>query len=198
MNNGSTVVADLGIDTLMAYRIDQQAGRFIPHTPATVATHPGAGPRHFAFHPSGKFAYVINELDSTIIAYAFNDEEAALSPLQTLSTLPEDFTGTSYCADIHVAPNGRFLYGSNRGHNSIAIFQIDETSGRLTAKGHQSTLGDFPRNFTLDPAGRFLLAANQNSDSVHVFSIDQETGDLTETGYMLEAPTPVCLLPVMR
>ncbi len=182
---------DLGIDKVMIYRIDTKNGKFVPN--GFAATKPGAGPRHFDFHPSGKFAYVINELDSTITAFAYDEAKGALNELQAISTLPKDFSGTSYCADIHVHPSGRFVYGSNRGHNSIVAFAIDQGSGKLNPIAHESTQGKWPRNFGIDPTGAFLLVANQNTDNVVTFRIDQQSGKLTATGQTIEIPSPVCL-----
>jgi 6-phosphogluconolactonase len=182
---------DLGIDKVMIYRLDVKRGKFIPN--GFAATRAGAGPRHFDFHPSGKFAYVINELDSTLIAFAYDEAKGALTELQTISTLPPDFSGSSYCADIHVHPSGKFVYGSNRGHNSIVAFAIDQGSGKLNAMAHESTQGKWPRNFGIDPTGAFLLVANQNTDNVVTFRVDQQSGKLTATGQTTEIPSPVCL-----
>ncbi len=182
---------DLGIDKVMIYKVDAARGKLSPN--GFAATKPAAGPRHFDFHPSGKFAYVINELDSTMTAFSYDKAAGKLTELQTLSTLPAGFKETSYCADVHVHPSGKFLYGSNRGHNSIVIFSIDPGSGKLTLTGHESTRGDWPRNFGIDPSGRFLLAANQNSNSVATFRIDEATGKLSPVGNVLEIPAPVCL-----
>ena len=136
---------------------------------------------------------MINELDSTLIAFSYDEQNGKLETIQTVSTLPEDFSGTSYCADVHVSPSGKFLYGSNRGHDSIVIFQIGQDTGRLSYVDHESTQGNFPRGFTLDPTGDFLLAANQNTDNVLTYRIDQQTGKLTPTGHMIEVGKPVCL-----
>ncbi|HMV46621.1 MAG TPA: lactonase family protein [Blastocatellia bacterium] len=182
---------DLGIDRVMIYRIDAKNGKLVPN--GFAATKPGAGPRHFDFHPSGKFAYVISELNSTVTAFAYDKAKGALKELQTISTLPADFKATSYCADIHVHPSGKFLYGSNRGHNSIVIYAIDGSTGKLTLIGHESTRGNWPRNFGIDPTGQFLLAANQNSNSIATFRIDERTGKLAAVGALLELPAPVCL-----
>ncbi len=182
---------DLGIDRVMVYKVDAKNGKFIPN--GFAATKPGAGPRHFDFHPTGKFAYVINELDSTMVAFAYDKAKGELKESQTVSTLPADFKGTSYCADVHVHPSGKFVYGSNRGHDSIVAFAIDQATGKLTLIGHESTGGKWPRNFGIDPTGAFLLAANQNTDNVVAFRIDQTTGKLTATGQATEIPTPVCL-----
>jgi 6-phosphogluconolactonase len=182
---------DLGIDKVMIYRIDVKNGKLVPN--GFTATKAGAGPRHFEFHPSGEFAYVINELDSTLTAFAYDKAKGALTELQTVSTLPPDFSGTNYCADIHVHPSGRFVYGSNRGHDSVVAFAIEQNSGKLNLIAHESTRGKWPRNFAIDPTGAFLLAANQNTDNVAAFRIDQQTGKLTATGQTIEIPTPVCL-----
>jgi 6-phosphogluconolactonase len=182
---------DLGIDKVMIYRLDLKKGKFIPN--GFAATRPGAGPRHFVFHPSGKFAYVINELDSTVTAFVYDMASGTLAESQTVSALPPDFSGTSYCADIHVHPSGRFLYGSNRGHDSIVAFAIDQDTGKLNLIAHESTRGKWPRNFAVNPTGEFLLVANQNTHNVAAFRIDQQTGKLTATGPMTEIPSPVCL-----
>ncbi len=184
-------VCDLGLDRVMIYRIDYEKGQLLPNDPPWVEANPGSGPRHFAFHPTHRYAYVINELDSTITAYACDHEQGALSPLQTISTLPEKVENT--CADLHVAPSGHFLYGSNRGHDSIAIFAIDPGTGKLTPLGHESTRGKTPRNFALTPDGRYLLAANRDSDNITVFLVDQESGQLEFTGHEVHVSTPVCI-----
>lgn len=181
---------DLGIDKVMVYRVDEKNGKLLPN--GFAAVKPAAGPRHFDFHPSEKFAYVINELDSTITAFAYDKAKGALAELQTVSTLPADFKGVSYCADIHVHPTGRFVYGSNRGHDSIVAFQISG-DGKLSFLKHEPTGGKWPRNFGIDPTGTFLFAANQNSDSVVAFRIDPRTGWPKPTGQVTEIPQPVCL-----
>ena len=184
---------DLGLDKILSYKLDLAAGKLVPNDPPYAAVESGAGPRHFDFHPNRRFAYVINELDSTITGFTYDEANGALSEIQTISTLPDDFEGKSYTADVHVHRSGRFLYGSNRGHDSIAIFKIDETSGELSVIGHEPTQGEAPRNFGLDPSGTFLLAANQNSDTIVTFRINQETGLLDPTGQVTEASAPVCL-----
>jgi 6-phosphogluconolactonase len=186
------VAADLGLDKLLVYRFDAEAGRLTPNDPPHTSVAAGAGPRHFAFHPSGRFAYVINEMHSTVTAFDYDAKQGRLIQLQTVSTLPAPHEGNS-TAEVQVHPSGKFLYGSNRGHNSLAIFAIDPQTGRLTSVGHQSTGGRTPRNFGIDPSGAYILAANQGSDSVHVFRVDQETGRLTPTGQSIEVPTPVCV-----
>lgn len=187
------LAADLGIDKVMIYRFDRATGKLSPAKQPFAALTAGAGPRHLALHPSGKYLFVIAELDSTMASFKYNELNGTLTPIETVSTLPGDFTGTSYCADVHVSPSGRFLYGSNRGHNSIVVFEIDSRTGKLKLVEHVSTEGDWPRNFTIDPSGKFLLVANQRSDNVVTFNINQSTGRLTPTGNNEQLPSPVCL-----
>jgi 6-phosphogluconolactonase len=190
-------VADLGLDKVLIYKFDAEKGTLTPNDPAFAAVLPGAGPRHFAFHPSGRFAYVINEMHSTVTAFGYDAARGALQDIHVASTLAEPKQGNS-TAEVQVHPSGKFLYGSNRGHDSLAIFSIDQESGELTVVGHQSTGGKTPRNFGIDPTGAFVLAANQSSDSVVVFRVDQQTGRLTPTGQSIEVPRPVCVkfLPI--
>jgi len=185
--------ADLGLDKVMIYRFDEKAGKLTPNTQPFAKTKPGAGPRHFVIHPSGKFAYVINEIDSSLTGFTYDGSKGTLTELQTLSTLPQGFQGENSCADIHLHPSGRYLYGSNRGHDSIVAFTIDVRSGKLSYLAHEPTQGKTPRNFTLDPSGSFLLAANQNSNTVVTFQIDRKTGKLKPAGQVTEIPKPVCL-----
>ena len=187
------LAADLGIDKVMIYRFDKATGKLTPAQRPSAELQPGAGPRHLTLHPNGKYLYVINELDSTMTAFKYNAPTGMLSLIETVSTLPSDFSGVSYCADVHVSPSGRFLYGSNRGHNSIVVFEIDPRTGKLKLVEHVSTEGDWPRNFTIDPSGRFLLVANQRSDNVVTFAIDRGTGRLKPIGQNAEIPVPVCL-----
>ena len=191
--NRYAIAADLGIDKLMIYQLDLAGGKLKPHHPPWTQIEAGSGPRHLDFHPSGAYAYLINELGSTITALAYNEAQGTLETLQTISTLPEDFKGNNSTADVHVSPDGKFLYGSNRGHNSIAIFAIDQASGKLTVVGHESTQGKTPRNFAIDPTGAFLLAANQDTDNVVIFRIDPQAGALAPTDHTIKVPTPVCL-----
>ncbi|MDE0449694.1 MAG: lactonase family protein [Spirochaetaceae bacterium] len=186
-------VPDLGIDRIVIYRIDVAAATLT--RAGETATAPGAGPRHFTFHPRGRVAYGINELDSTVTAYAYGATDGSLTEMQTVSTLPDGWSGVSTCADIHVHPNGRFVYGSNRGHDSIAIFAIGG-DGRLEPVGHESTQGRTPRNFALDPSGALLLAANQDSGTIVTFHVDAATGLLRPTGHVAAVPSPVCVVPV--
>jgi len=192
-DNRFVYACDLGIDRIMIYRFDPDRGKLLPSDNPSVALHPGAGPRHFCFHPSGCFAYVINELDSTVTVFRFDSGSGTLEPLQTISTLPDGYQGANACADIHLSPDGRYLYGSNRGHNSIAIFQVDGETGQLELLGHQSTRGDHPRNFALDPSGKFLLVANQNTNNIVIFHIDPRSGRMAFTGQEIHVPLPVCI-----
>lgn len=185
---------DLGMDRLFVYQLDGAAGTLRPNDPAGVDLAPGAGPRHLDFHPTRPWVYVINELGSTITAFEWDGERGALREMQTVSTLPETFMGrNTTCADIHVAPSGRFVYGSNRGHDSIAAFAIDQATGALTPLGHTPTGGQTPRNFAIDPSGTFLFAANQNTDTIVTFRLDGETGLPIPTGQVTSVPSPVCL-----
>jgi 6-phosphogluconolactonase len=187
-------VPDLGTDRVVAYAVDAAAGTLMPSDSASARTAPGAGPRHFAFHPNGKFAWSVNELDSTVTTYAWDAEEAALKSLRSISTLPEGFTNDNTTAEIVVHPSGRFLYASNRGHDSLAVFEIKAATGDLTPVEHQPCGGRAPRNFTLDPSGRFLLCANQDSDNIVVFNVDPETGRLEPAGHEVRVPVPVCVV----
>jgi 6-phosphogluconolactonase len=191
--NHFAFVADLGLDKVLIYRYDQRKGTLKPNNPEAYVTAPGAGPRHFAFHPNGRFAYVINELNSTVSALAYDYEHGTLKELQTLTTLPADYKKASYPAEVQVHPSGKFLYGSNRGHDSIAIFAIDPAKGTLTASGHQNHHIKNPRNFGIDPTGQFMLVANQDGNSVVCFRIDPKTGALTPAGGDLTISKPVCI-----
>jgi 6-phosphogluconolactonase len=186
--------ADLGIDKIMIYRFDETQGLLEANAPPFAALAPGAGPRHFTFHPNGRFAYVVNELDNTVTAFGYDPAKGRLEAIQTIGTLPEEFKEENTTAEIRVHPSGRFLYASNRGHDSIACFAIDVENGRMTALGQSSTLGKTPRNFNLTPDGRFLLAANQQTGNVVVFRIDPGQGTLEATGYQVAVPAPVCVL----
>jgi 6-phosphogluconolactonase len=179
---------------VLVSRFESKRGTLTANDPSSAPLKPGAGPRHIAFAPNGRHAYVINELDSTVTAFAYDAKRGALNEVQTISTLPDGFKGGNYPAEIAVHPSGKFLYGSNRGHDSIAVFAIDPKKGTLTVVQHQSTLGKIPRNFAIDPTGKFLLAANQNSDNIVVFRIDASTGRLTPTGQELAVPSPVCIV----
>ncbi len=183
---------DLGTDKIMIFRFDARNGELLPNEQPWVQIKPGAGPRHLAFYPGGKYLFVLNELHSTVTAFSRDPDRGTLQELQTLTTLPKDFTAQNSSADIHVSADGRFVYCSNRGHDSIAIFAFD-THGKLSPIGHESTRGMTPRNFAIDPRGMFLLVANQKSDNIVAFRRDQRTGRLNSTGQIVRVPSPVCL-----
>ena len=191
--NRFAFVPDLGLDKLMVYRFDRTRGMLEPHAVAWIKMKPGAGPRHVALHPGGRFAFLINELDSTLAALSFDARKGVFRELQVVPTLPAGFQGESTCADVQVAPSGRFVYASNRGHDSLVIYRIDQRTGKLAYVGHHSTQGRTPRQFEIDPAGRFLLVGNQDTDTIVPFHVDQQTGTLTPTGQVLQVPTPVCV-----
>ena len=193
-DNRFLLVADLGLDKVLVYRFDAGTGKIEPNDPPFAALAPGSGPRHLAFHPSKPWVYVINELSSTVTAFRYDSQRGALEEFQTVSTLPDGFEGENTTAEIAVHPSGKFLYGSNRGHDSIAVFQIDQEKGTLSGLATFPTRGEWPRNFALDPKGKFLFAANQRSDSVSIYSVDPATGHLEALGQPLPVPTPVCVL----
>ena len=191
-DNKYLFVPDLGIDKLMIYSFNAKNGKVAPAKIPFQMVEAGAGPRHFDFTPSGKFAYLMEELTGSISAYSYY--KGTLTLIQNISALPGDFNGAIGSADIHVSPDGKFLYASNRGEsNTIAIFSVNETTGMLRPVGHQSVLGKTPRNFNFDPSGNFLLVANQNSDEIVVFVIDHSTGLLTDTGKRIKVSKPVCI-----
>jgi len=190
-DNRYLLTADLGLDRLFRYRLDPSGKGVVPDEMGTTPIAAGSGPRHLAFRPDGKFVYVLNEMFSNVVALRYDAAAGTLAELQTVSALPAGFNGESSGAEIAVHPNGRFLYASNRGHDSIAVFRIDPANGTLTASGHTLTQGKTPRGFAIDPSGRFLMAGNQNSGTIVVFRIDGQTGALTPTGTVLQVPTPV-------
>lgn len=193
-NNRIAVAADLGLDKLLVYDLDAANAKLTPHDPPFTSVSPGGGPRHFAFHPNGKLAVCCNEMTSTVVALAYDADKGTLRQLQELFTLPANYKepGNS-TAEILVHPNGKFVYVSNRGHDSIAIFAINLATGELTSLGHESTGGKTPRNFAIDPTGRYLLAENMASDNIVVFQIDPQTGMLKPTGQTIEVGAPVCI-----
>jgi len=192
-DNRFALNADLGLDHLFVYKLDPAAGTLTANDPPWGDLKPGSGPRHFDFSPNHKFVYAINEMGSTVTAFNWNAAQGSMQEIQTVSTLPADYKGEgNSCADVHVHRSGKFLYGSNRGHDSIAVFAID-SKGKLTLKSNVSTGGKVPRNFGIDPTGHFLIAANQNTDNLVVFKIDTKTGALTPTGQNLEVGAPVCV-----
>jgi 6-phosphogluconolactonase len=207
------LVCDLGLDRVFVYRLDRAAGKLVPNDSPSIATAPGAGPRHLAFHPSGQHVFVINEINSTLSSFRYDQERGVLAAIETVPTIPADFVGTAFTpdvqigpaagrppmvgtnftADVHVHPNGRFVYGSNRGHDSIVIYAFDAATERLTTVGHEPTGGRTPRNFAIDASGTLLLAANQGTDTIVSFRIDPTTGTLIPTGHVAASPTPTCV-----
>ena len=187
--------ADLGQDKVLVYRMDASNGNLTPHSPSFVDLPPGAGPRHIVFAQNSRFAYVINELASTLSTFQYDAKRGILNKLMDTSTLPNHFNGESDAAGIAVHPSGRFLYCSNRGHDSIAIFAINHQNGIPMVCGHQSTLGHGPRHFCITPDGKYLLVANQLSENISVFRVDSESGNLCPLTSSFKLPNPVCLLP---
>jgi 6-phosphogluconolactonase len=196
--NRFALVPDLGLDKVLLYRLDPANGTLAPHVPAFVASAAGAGPRHLAFHPGGDYAFAINELNSTLTSFRYDAKAGRLETLESLSTLPKGVRPTGTTAEVAVHPSGRFVYGSNRGHDSIVAYALDVDSGKLRQVGHQSTGGKTPRSFAIDPSGRWLLAANQDSDNIVVLRIDPQTGKLSATGHSLKVSMPVCIVAAMR
>jgi 6-phosphogluconolactonase len=192
-DNRFAMVADLGLDQVLVYRFDPVKGTLAPNDPPFGKTPPGAGPRHFAFSPNGKFVYVINEIQCTASTFEYDAKRGALRLKDTISTLSDGYkvTNDDSTAEIRVHPSGKFVYGSNRGPDSITVFAVDSEEGTLTPVERVSTQGKTPRGFEIDPTGSFLIAANQDSDSLVVFRIDSKTGKLTPTGQKLEAYAPV-------
>jgi 6-phosphogluconolactonase len=184
------LVCDLGLDCIFVYRLDLENGRLFPHGETMLP--PGSGPRHLDYHPNGRFVYVINELNGTLSALGWDAVAGKLEVIQTTSTLPKDYAGPGWCADVHVHPNGCFVYGSNRGNHTIVIYRVDEVSGEVSLVGFESTHGKTPRSFVIDPQGEWLLAANQDSDEIAIFRIDPKSGQLSYRS-SAEIPTPVCL-----
>ena len=189
-NNKHAFAPDLGLDKIKIYAIDHQSGKLSEQTSGEV--DPGQGPRHLDFHPDGRRAYVINEMGNTVTVFDYDAEAGTLAAVQTISTLPEGYSEVSHTADIHVHPNGKFLYGSNRGHDSIAIYAIDPDNGQLATIEIVATGGNGPRNFGIDPTGNYLIAGNHGSNDIFTFKIDQATGRLTAVGERVEVPSPVC------
>ncbi|HWW13752.1 MAG TPA: lactonase family protein [Candidatus Dormibacteraeota bacterium] len=192
-DNRFAVVDDLGLDQSIVYKFDSAKGSLIPNGAQFGKADPGAGPRHFAFGSSGKFAYVVNEMGSSVSVFAFDGSAGVLRPLQTISTIPKGFGEHNDDAEIEVHPSGKFLYASNRGHDSIAVFAIDAGKGTLTPIEYVPTKGKTPRSFEIDPTGSLLFAENQKSNSIVVFRIDQQIGRLTATDKVLEVAEPVCV-----
>ncbi|HEV3119525.1 MAG TPA: lactonase family protein [Gemmataceae bacterium] len=197
-DNRFAFVADLGLDKVLIYRFDASAGTLTANDPPAARVTPGSGPRHFALHPNGKWAWVINEMANTVTRFDYDAERGALQPRESVSSLPKGFTGTSYTAEVQAHPSGKFLYGSNRGHDSIAVFAIDQDTGTVTPVAHQAEGIKVPRNFGIDPTGAYLIVANQDGDSLIVFRINGDTGALTPAGSTVKVPMPVCVKMVPR
>ncbi len=193
-DNRFVVSADLGTDQVYVYRFDAIKGTLTPNQPPSAAVPPGTGPRHFAFNPNGKFAYVIEEMGSSLTAFSYDAQGGVLHSLETLSTVPKDYKGYNDCAELYIHPSGKFLYGSNRGHNSITVFALDPVKGTPRPIQYASTEGKTPRSFGIDPSGSYLIAANQESDSLVVFRIDPSTGRLTPTGQKANEAAPICVM----
>jgi 6-phosphogluconolactonase len=191
--NRHMLAVDLGTDRILPYAFDPDGGALRPAASPPGEAKPGSGPRHLAFHPNGKWAYVIHELEARVSHFQYNGMTGSLTERESVSSLPPGYAGENYGSGIQVEPRGRYLYVSNRGHDSIAHFRIDDENGALEFSDCVTTKGKFPRHFTLDPTGRFLLAANQRSDSLTVFRVDQATGALEDTGHTASVPAPVCV-----
>ncbi len=193
-DNRYALAADLGLDKVLVYQLDAATAKLTAHDPSSAVVAHGAGPRHLVFHPNGKFVYVINEMALTVTTFSYDAARAALFEEQTVSTLPAGYTATDRdsTAELAVHPGGKFVYGSNRGHDSLAVFAVDDKTGKLALIQNESTQGKTPRHFVIDPTGRWLIAENQNSDSVVVFAIDPATGKLKAAGPTMEVPAPVC------
>jgi 6-phosphogluconolactonase (cycloisomerase 2 family) len=187
------MVPDKGLDRVFTFRFDESAGKLTPTQQASVAARPGAGPRHGAFHPSLPVAWVANELNSTVTTFAWSPNDGSLRPVQILPAVPADYTGNNTCAELVVSNNGRSVYVSNRGHDSVAIFSVDSKTGALTARGWQSTKGRTPRFIALDPSNRVLYAANEQGDTIVPFRVDEATGSLTPTAQIIQNASPVTI-----
>jgi 6-phosphogluconolactonase len=192
-DNRFALAVDLGLDQVIVYGFDDSKGIFTPMLSGFAKVKPGSGPRHLAFHPNGKFAYVLSEMESSVTVFSYKAKTGSFSSLQTISALPNDYSGPKEAAEIAVHPLGKFLYASNRGHDSIAAFAIDQKKGTLKSLGQVLTGGKTPRHFAIDPTGAYLLVENQESNNIVIFQIDPASGNLTPTGQTVEVPSPVCL-----
>ena len=193
-DNRFVLVADLGLDELLVYRFDAARGTLTPNQSPFAKVTPGAGPRHFVFDPSGKYVYLVSEMKSLVTAFSYNAAKGTLRDPQTIAALPKDFAGESTAAEIALDNSGKFLYASNRGHDSIAVFAVDAAQHTLSPVAHVPTQGKTPRHFALDPSGAYLFAENQDSNDIVVFRVDPKTGSLTPTGEKLDVPAPVCMI----
>jgi 6-phosphogluconolactonase len=191
---GHLIVPDKGLDRVFVFKLDPEQGTLVPNDPPSIATRSGSGPRHVAFHPTAGYAYVINELDSTVTAYDYDRATGSLEPKQIVTTLPDTFVGENRAAGIVIMPSGKFLYASNRGLNQISIFAIDHATGMLTSVGWEATGGKVPRFLTFDPSGKFLYAANEATDTIVGFRIDEKSGKLASLGTIAKTGSPVCIV----
>lgn len=187
---GVAIVADLGIDRLVSYRIEPDGS--LTRLAESVLM-PGAGPRHVALHPGGRFVFVMNELDSTVVSLALDDTSGKLTIIDTKPAVPAEARNSNHCADIQISPDGRFLYGSNRGHDSVAVFSVDQQTGTLALVDYKPCGGATPRNLALTPSGSHLFSANQNADRISIFARDAATGRLADTGRSIDIGTPMCV-----
>jgi 6-phosphogluconolactonase len=193
-DNRFLFVADLGTDKIYGYRFNDSNGTLVPASTPFQVANPGSGPRHFIFHPSGKYAYLVEELTGTVSSYRYDAAEGKLTWMQRLSSLETGFKGFAGSADIHLSPDGKFLYASNRGDaNNLAIFKVSQKDGSISAIGHQPVLGKAPRNFSITRDGKWLLCANQQSDEIVVFARNKKSGKLSDTGKRIPVPAPVCI-----
>jgi 6-phosphogluconolactonase len=197
-NNRFVLTCDLGLDKVLLYQLEGNPLTLNANDPAFLMLEPGSGPRHVAFHPNGKFAYIINELASTLVVCSYDSERGELRKIQTVSTLPANFSGANTCAEVQVHPSGRFVYASNRGHDSIAVFLVDSESGKVQIVQHQLINAKTPRHFAIDPTAKWLLAESQDSNKVVIFSLNQETGRLSSTEQSQNVGAPVCAVFVTR
>jgi 6-phosphogluconolactonase len=187
------LAADLGIDKVMLYDLDTNKGTLAPHAVPALELRPGSGPRQMVFSPDGRFLYVVSELHSTVTSYQYDASTETFQELEIQFLIPADFKGQNLSADVHITPDGRFLYASNRGHDSLTIFAIDQSSGKMNLVGYASTQGKTPVNFAIDPTGTFLIVANQDSNTIVTFRIDPTSGKLTPTGETVEVTAPACI-----
>jgi 6-phosphogluconolactonase len=192
-DNRFAIAADLGTDKLYVYHLDSSTAKLTPNDPPALKLTPGDGPRHLALHPNGRWAYVINEIHSTVTELDWDGKRGVLTAVESVTTLPAGFNGENTTAEVQVHPSGKWLYGSNRGHDSIAVFEIDAKSGKLKLVQNAPTQGQEPRNFRMDPSGTWLLAANAKSNNVTLFRIDPKTGRLTAAGQPIQLNSPVCI-----
>jgi len=190
--NRFALVPDLGVDRLYVYKFDEATGALSPNAPPYISVAPGSGPRHVRFHPNGRWVYLINEIACTIEAFNWNPKAGTLDPIQTVSTLPPDYHGLNACAELEIHPNGRFLYGANRGHDSIAVFAIDQGTGRLSLVELHPCGGRTPRNFAFDPTAKWIVLTNQDSSNAVVFQVDPNSGRLNQIGNPVPVPAPFC------